>query len=94
MQRCVGLPGVGRPAGDTFRRRATRARPQILKGLQHNGTTFEKMSYFFSTQQQHKVLEGQNMVIRVVTRMVIHMVIRMIICMVILYGYEVLKGPH
>jgi len=29
MQRCVGLPGVGRPAGDAFRRRAARARPQI-----------------------------------------------------------------
>ena len=37
-----------------------------------------------------KVLEGQNMVIRVV----IHMVIRMVIRMVILYGYGVLKGPH
>jgi hypothetical protein len=41
-----------------------------------------------------KVLEGQNMVIRVVIRMVIHMVIGMVIRMVILYGYGVLKGPH
>ena len=61
MQRCVGLPDVGRPAGDAFRRRAARARPQILK-----------------------VLEGQNMVIRV----------GMVIRMVILYGYGVLKGPQ
>jgi hypothetical protein len=37
-----------------------------------------------------KVLEGQNMVIRVVICMVIGMVIRM----VILYGYGVLEGPH
>jgi len=41
-----------------------------------------------------KVLEGQNMVIRVVIRMVIHMVIGMVIRMVILYGYGVLKGPQ
>ena len=41
-----------------------------------------------------KVLEVQNMVIRVVIRMVIHMVIGMVIRMIILYGYGVLKGPH
>ena len=41
-----------------------------------------------------KVLEGQNVVIRVVIRMVIHMVIGMVIRMIILYGYRVLKGPH
>ena len=44
--------------------------------------------------QISKVLEGQNVVIRVVIRMVIHMVIRMVIPMVILYGYGVLKGPQ
>ena len=38
-----------------------------------------------------KVLEGQNMVIRVVISMVIHMVIGMVIRMVILCGYGVLN---
>jgi hypothetical protein len=47
MQRCVGLPGVGRPADDAFRRRAARARIE-LNLLFYNSQWLCKVVNFFA----------------------------------------------